>query len=257
MTEFSPTPDSRAARSFYDRSEPPEGGRTALAHGPGRGLRSAVLEPVRRLRDELLGGLATVRLLELGCGYGDDLLRLAERGARAVGVDFAFERLRRVPQRARGDYVVACADCHRLPFPAATFGIVFGEAVLAHLDRRRALAETRRVLVDGGRLLLIEPLNRHPLLRLYRRLAMRRGEVVSYLDWNELDADHLGGGYHLLPVGLCSVLLLPPAALGLDGRFWHGLARLLSRFDAWLFRRSAWARRHAWIALAHYRRSPR
>jgi len=257
MANFKPAPNSRAARRFYDHGAPPEGRRTSLAHGRGRGLRGAVLEPVRRLRDTFLDDLTGVRLLELGCGYGDELPELVRRGARAVGIDFAFERLRHTSPEVRDCAALTCADCHQLPFPDDVFGFVFGDAVLAHLDRERTFAEVRRVLAGGGRLLLIEPLDRHPLLRLYRRSAVRRGDVVRYMDWPELDADHLGGGYRLEPVGFSSALLLLPAALGVDGSGFRGLARLFSRLDAWLFRRSDWVRRHAWIVAALYRRSPR
>ncbi|MCX7021427.1 MAG: hypothetical protein NTW26_03960 [bacterium] len=102
-------------------------------------------------------------------------------------------------------------------------------------------------------MILIEPLDRHPLLKLYRRCLKNREGVVSYLDYTEMDADLLGGGYELHPFGLTSAVLLPLAALGIAGALWRGLARLLNHLDALLFAKSLWARRHAWVCLARYR----
>jgi SAM-dependent methyltransferase len=248
-------PDRDKAKEFYVQEKHPDGKFGRLVRGRGLGLRRAVLE-LEGLRDAMLVGIAGKILLELGTGYGDELVEFTLKGARAVGVDFALTRLVHIPRKAEeaGTTVAAVAgDCHRLPFPDRSFDIVYGNAILAHLDRERAFAEVHRVLRPGGRLVLIEPLDRHPLLRLYRRMLKTREDVVSYLDYAELDADHLGGGYELRPAGLVSAALLPLAAVGVDGAFWRGMARLLNRLDALLFAKSTWARRHAWVCLACYR----
>jgi SAM-dependent methyltransferase len=248
-------PDRDRAKEFFGRERSPDGDLGRLAHGRGLGLRRAVLS-LEVLRDRALGGIAGKRLLEIGAGYGEELIGFTRSGARAVGLDFALTRLAQIPGRA-GEAGVAVAavagDCHRLPFPDRSFDVVYGNAVLAHLERGRALAEVRRVLRPGGRLILCEPLDRHPLLKLYRRCLRSREGVVAYLDYAELDSDHLGGGYELRPVGLTSAALLPLAALGVDGAPWRGLARLLNHLDTLLFAKSSWARRHAWVCLARYR----
>jgi SAM-dependent methyltransferase len=248
-------PDRDKTREFYVQEGPPDGVLGRLAHGRGLGLRRAVLG-LEGLRDAMLGGITGKMLLELGAGYGGELVEFTLSGARAVGVDFALTRLLQIPRKAEEaatSVAVVAGDCHRLPFPDHSFDIVYGSAILAHLDRERAFAEAQRVLRPGGRLILVEPLDRHPLLRLYRRWLKTREDVVSYLDYAELDADRLGGGYELRPAGLTSASLLPLAAAGVDGAFWRGAARLLNRLDALLFTKSLWARRHAWVCLARYR----
>ena len=248
-------PDRDKAKEFYDRERLPDGDLERLAKGRGLGLRRAILG-LEGLRDEMLGGIAGKRLLEMGAGYGEELIEFTLRGARAVGVDFAFTRLSQIPQKAEEAGIavaVVAGDCHCMPFPDRSFDIVYGNSVLVHMDRGRAFAEVQRVLRPGGRLILIEPLDRHPLLKPYRRSLKNREDVASYLDYAELDADRLGGGYELRPAGLTSAALLPLAAAGVDGAFWRGTARLLNRLDALLFAKSLWARRHAWVCLAGYR----
>jgi len=253
-TSVKRTPDRDKAKEFFGRKRLPDGNLGRLAYGRGLALRRTILG-LERLRDAMLDGIAGERLLEIGAGYGEDLIGFTFKGARAVGVDFALTRLSQIPRKAKeaGTAVaVVAADCHRLPFCGRSFDVVYGSAILIHLNHDRALNEVRRVLRPGGRMVLVEPLDRHPLLRLYRRCLAAREDVVSYLDYAELNADHLGGGYEIRPAALTSAALLPLAALGIDGVLWHGLARLLNHLDSLLFRRSLWARRHAWVCLARY-----
>ncbi len=66
-------------------------------------------------------------LLDVGCGTGR---RLRDSGAaNAVGVDLTVEMLREV----RGTHAVAAADVRALPFPAASFDVVWCRLVLGHL----------------------------------------------------------------------------------------------------------------------------
>jgi ubiquinone/menaquinone biosynthesis C-methylase UbiE len=100
-------------------------------------------------------------VLDLGCGAGRVALALAAAGHAATGVDRSEPMLTaaRVDAAARGleaDFVAA--DVVALPFDAASFdAAVFAQNGLGHLDaagKRAALAEVRRVLRPGGRVLL-------------------------------------------------------------------------------------------------------
>jgi ubiquinone/menaquinone biosynthesis C-methylase UbiE len=100
------------------------------------------------------------RALEVGCGTGFFLLNLAQAGvARHVHcTDIAAGMVARctangaalgIPVQGR------VADAERLPYQNATFDLVVGHAVLHHLpDVEGALAEMRRVLRPGGRLVI-------------------------------------------------------------------------------------------------------
>ncbi len=247
-------PDRDRTKDFYIQTGLPDGVLGQLAHGGGVGLRRAVLG-LEWLRDRALGGITGMSLLELGSGYGQELIEFTLKGARAVGVDFAYNRLAQVPYRAKKAGIEVAAvtgDCHALPFLDHTFDVIYGNAILAHLDPKRALAEVRRVLKPDGRLVLIEPLDRHPILQTYRRLLKARKGIVTYPTYDELNTDHLGGGYELHPLGLISAILLPLAAAGVDGAFWRELAGILGHLDKFLFRRSLRARKSAWVCLGLY-----
>ena len=59
-------------------------------------------------------------------------------------------------------------DAHNLQFDDESLDIVFGVAILHHLDFGRAVAELHRVLRPGGKILFVEPLLLNPVARLAR-----------------------------------------------------------------------------------------
>jgi len=102
---------------------------------------------------------------------------LARRGAFVVGLDISGGLLQvaqaRLASRIAADrYGLILADAHRLPFPDGSFDYVFfNTGILHHLDFEQACAEVARILRPGGQAFFVEPLNRHPLVRLFRRLT--------------------------------------------------------------------------------------
>ncbi len=98
------------------------------------------------------------RVLDVGCGTGALLERLAARG-EAIGLDLSPGMLakaaRRQGERSSGATLV-CADVQQLPFPDGAFeSVVSTFAVNAVPDLDGALAEMLRVLRSGGSLAFI------------------------------------------------------------------------------------------------------
>lgn len=99
-------------------------------------------------------GFAGRRLLEVGCGIGTDLARFARGGAVVTGLDLsetAIDLARRnfASLGVSGDLRVA--DGEALPFPDASFDVVYGHGVLQYAVRpERIIAEAHRVLAPGG-----------------------------------------------------------------------------------------------------------
>jgi ubiquinone/menaquinone biosynthesis C-methylase UbiE len=87
-------------------------------------------------------------VLEVGCGTGLLLRRMAEFARSARGVDLSPGMLERA--RARGLDVVE-GSATALPFPDATFDVACSFKVLAHVrEIEKALAEMTRVVRPGG-----------------------------------------------------------------------------------------------------------
>ena len=97
--------------------------------------------------------------LEVGVGTGRNLVHYPE-DARLTGVELSPGMLEVARRRARrlGRLVdLRLGDAQALDFPADRFDtVVFTLALCSIPDDRRAVAEARRVLRPGGRLLLLE-----------------------------------------------------------------------------------------------------
>jgi cyclopropane fatty-acyl-phospholipid synthase-like methyltransferase len=107
------------------------------------------------------------RVLDAGCGVGGSAIWLArELGARVVGVNVVpseIDRGRRYArQRNVADRVTfELQDMTRTAFPDGSFDVVWAiESVCHVLDKREFLAEARRLLKPGGRLVVAEAFRR-------------------------------------------------------------------------------------------------
>jgi demethylmenaquinone methyltransferase / 2-methoxy-6-polyprenyl-1,4-benzoquinol methylase len=113
------------------------------------------------VRLALDGGKRPARLLDLCCGTGDMCFYAAGMGAdRIIGADFTIPMLAVARRRARSgggrpDFVAA--DALRLPFRDAVFdAITVGYGLRNVADPSVALAEMRRVLAPGGRVVVLD-----------------------------------------------------------------------------------------------------
>jgi ubiquinone/menaquinone biosynthesis C-methylase UbiE len=117
-----------------------------------------------RLVARALDGAGPKRILDLGCGTGEMALAIARVSpdVKLIGIDGDAGVLERADAKARAEGVElelheALAD--RLPLPDANVDCVVSTLMFHHLvpsAKRAALAEARRVLVPGGRLLVCD-----------------------------------------------------------------------------------------------------
>ena len=101
------------------------------------------------------------RVLDVGCGTGYLLRRLAGRAPQALelaGVDAApamIETARAMSADRRMHFTTGTAE--ELPYPEQTFDLVVSTTSFDHwADQRAGLTECARVLVPGGHLVLID-----------------------------------------------------------------------------------------------------
>lgn len=130
-------------------------------------------ETIARLR-EIVAGLEIrpgARVLDVGTGTGVLLPLLLEKGGRVVALDLSWEMLKRA--RAKS-YPVAYVqgDAQNLPLPDGAFDWVICNAVFPHFpDKLRALREIRRVLKDGGRLVICHANSRQAVNEIHRAIG--------------------------------------------------------------------------------------
>ena len=106
-------------------------------------------------RAEVLARVAGVPgrdVLEVGCGEG---MMFDGTEMMPVQMDVSWTRVARALGKAR---YLLCGDGYELPFAAASFDVVLLIAVLEHTrEPQRALAEAKRVLKPGGRVVIVVP----------------------------------------------------------------------------------------------------
>jgi malonyl-CoA O-methyltransferase len=113
----------------------------------------AAHNPLMRVEEravlELLPDLHGRSVLDLGCGSGRYLQRLAASGARlAVGCDLSAEMLAQAAGRERR---LVRAEATRLPFAPCSFDVIVCGLMVGHLGRLDpVLREVARLLALGG-----------------------------------------------------------------------------------------------------------
>ncbi len=120
-----------------------------FARDPGR------REAARRA----VGDITIKRVLDIGCGGGQDLIPFAQSGVTLIGADIDVETVRWAHGRvasslpeARISFIASAAE--QLSLAGGSFDVVLCRVTIPYTDNRAALAEMSRILRPGGVLLL-------------------------------------------------------------------------------------------------------
>lgn len=122
---------------------------------------------------------AGLRTLDLGCGPGEFADEFA--GDDYVGADLNARYIEYATHKKPGTFLVA--DARKLDLPDRRFDQVLIFGLLHHLpdeDVRAVLAEARRLLVPGGRLLAIEDIP-----------AISKMNLIGHLIHNVENGEHI------------------------------------------------------------------
>ncbi len=141
-----------------------------------------------------LGDIAGRRVVDFGCGSGANSVLLTGRGAQVCGIDISEDLLRLAQRRLSvngrtGAATFIAGSAHDMPFPDSSIDVVFGIAILHHLDRDLVSREVRRVLKPGGRAIFQEPVRNSAVIRFLRSLVPYRAPDISPYERPLTDAE--------------------------------------------------------------------
>lgn len=208
----------------------------------------------REVAFEWLGDLRGKRVLELGCGSGDNTVLMARRGARVIALDIAPSSVRITRQRARANDLnlsihVTLMPAETLAFPSQMFDWVVGFGLLHHADPAALSLELRRVLKPDGRALFFEPLGTNPLLEFARNHLPYRNKHHSLnehpLTYNQINL--AGRGFQKTRVREFYLFSMIARAVGSEATF-----SFLWTLDEFLIRRVPMVRRWCRYVLVEY-----
>ena len=198
-----------------------------------------------RLTESALGK----RVLEIGSGAGENALALSSCARRVSGIDLSDVAVEIARRKARelkiNNVAFEAMNAEHMDFPANTFDIVCGGAILHHLALEEAYSEIARVMDPAGRALFIEPLGYNPFINLYRRLTpkLRTPDEHPLVERDLALARTFFGRVDIRYYYLMTLLALPIAR----NRFGQRAVQSLNAVDRVLFRWLPVLRRYAWI----------
>jgi SAM-dependent methyltransferase len=141
----------------------------------------------------LLGCLEGKTVVEIGCGIGEELITLASKGADVWGIDISRKAIERCCQRISDTPFASrihleVSDVHNLHFPDSFADIIFGNAILHHLDLEVVRDEIHRCLKPGGKAVFAEPLGHNVFINFFRKLTPgRRTPTENPLRWSDIE----------------------------------------------------------------------
>jgi SAM-dependent methyltransferase len=184
-----------------------------------------------------LGDLKGKDVLDYGCGHGMATVVFARMGARVTAFDLSSGYLAEARARAAANEVdvkFVGADAEHLPFADHSFDRIWGNAVLHHLDVRRAGREVHRILKPGGTAVFCEPWGANVLLNWVRNRVSYRSKQRT------ADERQLGfADLHLLQAIFPTVEIEGFQLFSMIRRIWNSksLVSALDRADRFLLDR--------------------
>src|SRR3989338_7494052 len=135
-----------------------------------------------------LGDIKGKKLLDIGCGAGENSVYFAKKGAICTATDYSSGMVEVAKKFAAKNNVKIEAhtmNAMDMDIPDNTFDITYASNILHHVDQYKTLKEMHRVLKHGGKACFWDPLKHNPIINVYRKIATKvRTEDEHPLDIN-------------------------------------------------------------------------
>ena len=114
------------------------------------------------------------KLLEYGCGTGNNIEIFKSFNAHVTGIDISQEGINKANKKIEAENLdVNCffMDAENTDFKDGEFDIIVGRGIIHHLNLKKIYSETSRILNKSGHAIFMEPLGHNPIINLYRKFT--------------------------------------------------------------------------------------
>ena len=182
-----------------------------------------------------------VKVLDFGCGNGENGIYAAQGGAEVIGIDISPEGVANANLNAKQAGIAdhcrfEVMDGENMTFEDNTFDLGVEYGVLHHVDLNKAMIELNRVLKPGGEMICVEALRHNPLIHWYRKKTLHlrtQWEVEHILGVEDLAI--AGKFFHNVDVSFFHLAVLAAVPFR-KTPFFKPVRALLNKVDSMLLR---------------------
>jgi SAM-dependent methyltransferase len=230
-------------------------------------------ERLPRLKSKLLEAVGDVcgkRVLVYGCGDDNAALWFAKHGARVDAIDIspkAIENQHILAALAGLNINAVVMNGNDLDLPSYSYDLVYGNAILHHLELAQAIPEMRRVLKPGGKAIFRDVMKGNlflqafrfmtPFLRTSREHPLTTGDLALFArGFTKCDIDHYMLTVLPFRFFVQAVNMGGLKRLRVKTRIPHPdtMYALFDRVDCVLFRLMPFLRTESWLCLVIWTR---
>lgn len=131
----------------------------------------------------LLGDVRGKVVLDLGCGTGENIIPLIERGAHVIGIDISPDLVVLAQERVKAanlQATIQVGSAYETGLPDGSVNVIFCMSLIHHLEIARVRDEMRRILTHDGSIILKEPIRFSPGYDRLRNLLPSRDNISEY-----------------------------------------------------------------------------
>jgi len=115
-----------------------------------------------------------IKVLDYGCGNGENGIYAAKCGSDVVGIDISPEgvnnaNLNALQEKVNNRCKFEVMDGENMTFKENSFDVAVEYGVLHHVDLDKAMSELNRVLKPNGEMIGVEALRHNPIIHWYRK----------------------------------------------------------------------------------------